>query len=469
MQINETLDEYHRIESSNIKCQEDRDYEIKKLKKQIRIVFNDYTHEIRMKKFSELYEIYSLISFEDDDNELLGKLNFNEQDLDSIYAEYIDKPFMEDSKDINMWDIAASRDFFHLSNKSDYELTNKFTEVFDLPDKVDVNEVRSSYKMIGYMLEALWECIFQKNLTYLQSNNDSVNENRNKPCDEINKYYNKNWSLYILINYINIYLSQLEDEGKTSEKKFSDLTTDEKIDILSETSDLCVYMLDNCLFGDSQRKNSWSLKLPKMKISGDIQLPRVIATSNLISYIFECKSMKTIRRNKYYKDMEFSVQQIYRSILKNINIYDAMEAYLEANDNNYIVKYKNSSFYPKVVVLFILSIIQEVIKKALTQKGHNIFYKLSNKYRDSGMTEKAIFTKVEKDARSYMRIYHYLEDPRPITLTRKIDKLNEWLADLNKLRFGVLDEYLFNLAQILAVSYEEEIVTKIKINNKPRL
>jgi len=472
MQLGNIFKKYQKIQLSNIECQVDRDNKIIEIKEYIRRAFKDYTYEKRMEKFLELYEIYSLFSPEDEDGELLlGELEFNKQDLDSKYIEYIDKPSAWDEGDADEWGIAANRELLYSkTTSSDYELTNKFAEVFGLPDKADEKEVRSSYRMISYMLEALWECIFQKNLTFLQSSNDSIGKNTNKPCDEISKNYNKNWSLYALINYINIYFLQLEDKGEIRERKFSDLTSDEKIDMLSETNDLCVYILDNCLYGDSQRKNSWDAKLSKIKINRDARLPRVIATSNLVSYIFECSSMKAARKNKYYKDIDSSVRQIYRKTLEGVDIYAAMEAYLEANDNNYIVKYKNSSIYPKVALLFVLSLIQEVIKKALTQKTHNIFYKLSSKYRDSGMTEAAILAKVKKDAKSYLHIYHYFDEPSRITLKRKIDKLNRWLADLNQLRFGVLDEYLFTLAQTLSASYEEETITRIKIKkNKPHL
>jgi len=128
-----------------------------------------------------------------------------------------------------------------------------------------------------------------------------------------------------------------------------------------------------------------------------------------------------------------------------------------------VVKYKNHLISPKVVFIFSILIFQEVVKKALTQSRNNIFYILNKKYRDNGLTEEHIMRRIRKDAKAYKLIYCYFDKPTNTTIKSKEKKLNSWLTKLNKLRFGVFDDYLFNLSDATQLSLIETTETSIKI------
>ena len=117
--------------------------------------------------------------------------------------------------------------------------------------------------------------------------------------------------------------------------------------------------------------------------------------------------------------------------------------------------------------MFIISVIQEVVRKALTQSRNNIFYNINKQSRDNGLSEKIIITKIKIDAKAYMHIYHYFDKPKSSsTIKNKEKELNKWLEELNKLRYGVLDDYLFDLAEAAQISFEETTVTSIKTSRK---
>ena len=141
---------------------------------------------------------------------------------------------------------------------------------------------------------------------------------------------------------------------------------------------------------------------------------------------------------------------------------------MNKNDKeNIVVKYNKHRLSPSTILIFAISVIQNVIKKSLTKDRKNIFHVIKGKGdRDGGISEKNIIEMIKKDVASYKLIFHYFDNPVHATIKNKEKKLNAWVKELMKLRLGVLDDYLLKLAETTQISFEETIVTTIKTSKK---
>ena len=150
--------------------------------------------------------------------------------------------------------------------------------------------------------------------------------------------------------------------------------------------------------------------------------------------------------------------------MRGLPLYDAITLYIDQkkDDENTFIKYKNHFLDPKLIFIFSISIFQEIIKKALTKGQDNLFFRLGGNYRDDGLTEKKITAKINKDAKAYMLIYNYFETPTKSTRNKKEKKLNVWLKELHKLTYGVLDDYLFDLADASGLEFKETQMSTMK-------
>jgi hypothetical protein len=244
----------------------------------------------------------------------------------------------------------------------------------------------------------------------------------------------------------------------------SDLTDDKKKEIIGNTDELCEYILETYILNAKQSKGTSERWIPKPKTQKEIQLSHIIATSELVSYIFEYKLMPVKAKNAYLKKAEEIVEDIYNNLINNDRLYKEIKLHIEENINEEkLIKYNNELLSPRTVFVLVISIIQEVVRRTLTQSRNNIFNYINKQSRDKGLDEKSIMDKVKKDATSYIKIIHYFEKPVSATIKKKKDQLNIWLEELNKLRIGVLDEYLFNLAEATQISFEEITQTSISI------
>ena len=73
---------------------------------------------------------------------------------------------------------------------------------------------------------------------------------------------------------------------------------------------------------------------------------------------------------------------------------------------------------------------------------------------------------IKKDVEIYELIYYYFKKPGRETIKNNKRELNTWIKELNKLRIGVLDDYLFELAETTPISFEETVVRTIKTSKK---
>lgn len=375
-----------------------------------------------------------------------------------------------------------------LQNKSSEEYSNYFSEMFDLwldtaeektttsstsqqqtltPDDeigfskiLDFSSIFCTNKLdedkiiIERILGVLWNHLLQDKLVSSIFIKD----------DETYKYSFKNWPLYELINQITKTINQTINEGKSDKNKFSALKEHEKNDVLENTDKVCKYILDTIILSLAENKKTSINWFPKLKASEAIKLPHIIATSDLVGYILDYKFMTTKKRKSYLEDAKKCVEDIYNNLIKGNLLYDAIESYINDNDKEVtIIEYKKNLFSPQAVFIFIVSIIQEVTRKTLTQSRYNIFYTINKNYRDTGLDEAMLLQRIKKDSKTYLLFLHYLDNPVPATIKKKEEKIILWLEALDKLRFGIFDDYLSTLAKSTKISFDETTVTSIKI------
>ncbi len=364
------------------------------------------------------------------------------------YSKYFSEMF-------DMWLVATKEETSSTSHQK--PLThNKKTEVSKLIDFSSIshaNKLHEEKKIIEYILGVLWEHILQNKLMFFIFKEDNKNY----------KYTHKNWPLYELLNQISNTINQIVHEGKSKEIKNSSLSQDDKEDVIANTEELCQHILETYILGLKQSKKTSIKWFPELKTNKDIQLPHIIATSDLVSYMFDYKLMSTKKRNNYLKDAKNCVENIYNKLINGNILYNAIESYINENDKeDIVVEYKKHLLSPRTVFIFIISIIQEVVRKTLTQNRNNIFYTINKNFRDTGISEEALINKIKKDAKAYMQILYYLEKPVSVTIKNKEKKLKEWFKELEKLRYGIFDDYLSTLDKATKISFDETVKTSIK-------
>lgn len=329
-----------------------------------------------------------------------------------------------------------------------------FSKILDFSSIFPANKLDEDKKIIESILGLLWNHLLQDKLVSSIFIKD----------DKTYKYSFKNWPLYELINQITKTINQTINDGNSIKNKFSALKEHEKNDVLENTDKVCKYILDTIILSLAENKKTSINWFPKLKASEAIKLPHIIATSDLVGYILDYKFMSTKKRKSYLEDAQKCVEDIYNNLIKGNLLYDAIESYINDNEKEVtIIEYKKNLFSPQAVFIFIVSIIQEVTRKTLTQSRYNIFYTFNKNYRDTGLDEAMLLQRIKKDSKTYLLILHYLDNPVPTTIKKKEEKIILWLEALDKLRFGIFDDYLSTLAKSTKISFDETTVTSIKI------
>ena len=428
------------------------------------------------KYFSQLFDIW-LVAMAT--TRSIHIFPFNDKNLDEKYKIYREQTTFFENKEQEMPIAAAPPDLPKSDSKESLSENKRKQTVAKLLNfsSIRVKDLYESKKIIEDGLNELWLCIFQKKLSFLSLN--SEDDNNKKECSEIDEYFHKNWPLYELINQISRTIYQVGEDGKNQKTKITNLKEFEKNNLIENTEQVCQYILETYILDSkhtldlfaAKRKNSSINWFPKLETSKEILLPHIIATSDLVSYIFEYKLMSPRLKNEHLKKVKKNVVDIYNKLIQGNILYDAIDSYLNYNKEEDIIvtKYKAHILCPKIVFIFVISIIQEVIRKILTQSRNNIFHNILNQKRDKGFDKDAILTKINKDVKSYMLIYRYYDNPVSQTLKKKEQQLNTWVIELNKLRYGVLDDYLFDLAEAAQISFKETTETSINTQKKGTL
>lgn len=456
------IDKYQQIKLSNTGCVELQEENIYNLKEEIRESFKNLSLNEISEKFSELFQVWSAFSDEDLSVNVLG---YDKKKIELKYKEYMDLfSLLLPHKDDEL--IAASIRF----EDSTTESKLRKLQLLDFADEKIIKNVIASKEITEYMLEILWDCLFQNNLASIDDAEAHLNKKEDIDCSEFERNYRKDWVLYELINQVKRYITKLTKEGNIKREAFSALKEDQQVDILSNSSDMCEYILDQYIANDTTIPECIRKWIPKVEIerNKDLLLSNIIITSDLVGYMFEYKLKTTIQKNKLKNEAHQLVHQLYKRLVNGNVIYDAMFNYVEALEEDYIVTYNHKAFYPKVVFNFFLSIIQEVIRQTLTKRNDNIFNQLNGSHRDDGLSEKKIISRVKNDAKKYFLMYVYFNKPVQSTFKKKRAELNSWIESLNTLRFGVLDEYLFELSQATKISYKVKTVTEV-VTIKPKM
>ncbi len=322
-----------------------------------------------------------------------------------------------------------------------------------------VEELKDSEKIIKYTLEVLWKYIFKAKLEFLSP---TTNTNTNNFSTN-NNHYNQNWPLYELINQIGNTLDSTSQQGRNKEIIISNLTEEEKNELIANSEVFCNYVLDVYILNSDklQAKEKW---LPVLKNSKEVQLSHIIATSNLVGYIFNYKLMRDTKRTNYIHQVETSIHVIFEKLIHHNIIYDAMRSYIEKyKEKETVVTYKRKDFSPKIILIFIIAIIQEVVTQALTKNILNIFYTIKGGTRLKGMDEKTIIKKIKEDSEIYMLFYSYLKDTSPETNSRNKKSIEIWIENLNNLKFGILDDCLHELSEATQISFEKTEGVKLTV------
>ena len=438
MDYGKIIEDYQKILKEHEDCEKTLNEEYKKLTQKIKESLREASlaensQEIFSQHFSELFEIW-----------LFSTENANDIHI-SLNNTKSSKPSLKTPKTQNMLYLQKQKDISKWLNFS----TIKQTEC--LPE---------SQEVIEYMLSEIWQYIFKRHLEFL-----SPGSNKNtKECSKQNEYFHQNWPLYELINQISKTIDKITKEGVSEKEEISRLPQHKKNSVLENSESLCNHILETYILGSTQikEKEKW---LPELKNQKNTQLHHIIITSELISYFFNYKLKETTEKNEYLKKAKDGICDIYSNLMRgNEILYHAMDAYIKKINEEYvIVRYKSQLLCPKIVFIFTLSIIQEIVKKSLTQPRKNIFYVIDERYRANGISEKSIVSKVEKDIKAYKLIYHYFDNPVSATIKKKEEKLNAWVEKLGNLSYGALDDCLLELTAATKISFEETTVTSIKL------
>jgi len=465
MNYKKIIEDYQKILTLCGDCQDSRKDEYIEFIRNIKASLKGKSFKDYSQYFSELFDIWLLAS-ETERN--INILPFDEALLDRKDKKYKEQtsifPLLIQDEDA----IAASRNQEPPNETYDpekYDREKRVIKLLEFSSLSEINTLHETQAILEIVLSELWLHIFQGRLIFLSYEADKDKYKNSK----IDKYFHKNWPLYELINQISRTIEEIIQEGEVQKRNFSNMYGDDKSSIVENTNKMCKYILETYILHPVKNMDTYEDWLPTLNSSKEINLPYIIATSDLVSYMFEYKLMPLKRKNSYLQKIKQNVENIYNHLMKDDILCSAIDSYIYENDKkdqDIIVRYKKHLLSPKTILVFIISVIQEVVRKSLTQSRNNIFFTIKGISRDTGLSEKSIMDKVKKDTKSYMLIFHYFDKPVSATIKSKEKKLNTWIEELNKLRYGVLDDYLFDLAQAAQISFEETTVTSIKTSKK---
>lgn len=458
MDYKKIIEEYQAIQALCGDCKSSQKENSKKLIRDIKESLKDKSFQEYSQLFSELFDIW-LVSTETTPD--INIFPFDDQVLDKKYKEYREQTSIFPISLKDDLPIAASKKLptYELKEKSIEDRQKRVDKLLDFSSISQPDILPKSRAIIEYTLSELWSHIFQNRLAFLNLEDDK----REKEHLKIDKYFHQNWPLYELMNQISKTVDTIIQEGKDQRIKIASFDLFQKEEVIANTEEMCQHILETHVLG-KQPSSKW---IPQLSTYKEIQVSHIIATSDLVSYMFKYKLMSKKKQTNYLEEVNKSVENIYNNLICRNVLYDAICSYINENDKEEIViNYKNHLLSPRIILMFIISIIQEVVRKALTQSRNNIFHNINGQSRDKGLSEKFIITEIKKDAKAYMHIYHYFDKPVSATIKKKEKQLNEWIQELNKLRYGVLDDYLFDLAEAAQISFEETTVTSIKTSRK---
>ncbi len=469
MNYKKIIEEYLEIQVKYRDSERSQEHNYRKLTQDIKESLENKSSQEYSQYFSELFDIW-LVATEESTN--INIFPFDDQVLNKKYKEYKEETsafsiLSQDTLPIatpREYPIAASRKgpIFRIQKHLKDDRKERVAKLLDFSSISQTDKLYGTQKIIEYVLGELWSHIFQNGLVFLNLEDD---KNKKKHV-KIDKYFHQNWPLYELMNQISKTVDEIIQEGKDQKIKISSFDLFQKEDIVANTEEICQHILETYILG----KESSSKWIPELSTYKEIQLSNIIATSDLVSYMFEYKLMPAKKKNNYLREVKKSIENIYNNLICGNVLYDAIASYINDNDNEeIIVEYNKHLLSPRIVLIFIISVIQEVVRKSLTKSYDNIFYTINKKFRDEGRVEELMLAKIKNDAKSYTLIYHYFDKPTSETIKNKEKKLNIWLKELNKLRYGVLDDYLFDLAEAAQISFEETTVTSIKTSKKMTL
>ena len=433
MNIDKILKDLNQLNAQKDECKKECSESIRSQGKGLNATIKNFLQDKSRKEYSEYFsQIFNMwITLEEEYSEI-NITPFNEESLDERYKEYTTPVYTQ------------------VERKSIEPI--KLTKVKKKQDKI----------VLEYILQLMWPRIFKESFKIL---NSKINISHIKSISN-------NWLLYELINQISKAMHEIQEASKV-DVKLSSLSETEMTDLIIDTDEICTYILDACMMSSQKNQSNKLVYFPELNIDKKLQVSNILAESIFVSYIFKCKQMGTKNRNIYKKNVNKAVIDIYTKLTKNNFLYNAIEAYIkDDNPNETIIKYENHLISPRIIFIFVISIIQEVIKKSLTQSRHNIFYTIKNRdgkmptKRDTGLSEKDIMSIIKNDVKGYESIYLYFDNPTSETLKKKKEKLNAWIMNLNKLRYGVIDDYLFELYIASEISFKEEISTNITLSKK---
>ncbi len=435
MSIDKILKDFSQINTQRNKCKKDCDESITGLTNELKASIKSSLQNKSRQEYSEYFsQVFDMWATHEETFPNINITPFDEEALDEKYKKYTSV----------------------VSNKVKKKST-KPTE----PTEVANDTQKLNKPILEYMLLRIWPNIFKESYKLLNSKISIA---------EIKTTAN-NWLLYELINQISKTISNMRDTSK-NEVKLSSLNSDDIIDLIANTDDICKYILDSCMLAFSKKSSPKIAWFPKLNINKNLQVSNILAKSILVSFMFQHRQMGTIARNIYLSDINTCITDIYVELTNNNFLYNAIETYMkDENPDETIGMYKNQLISPRIIFIFVISVIQEVIKKALTQSKHNIFYVTKDSKnvsgltkRDTGLREKDITSEIEKAIEGYKSIYYYFDTPTLETSKKKVKKLNEWIKELNKFRYGVLDDYLFELYRAGEISFEEITTTKTTLS-----
>ena len=438
MNYKKLIEDYKVSQELCRNCEKSQEEHYKNLTQNIKESLQGKSPEEYSEYFSELFDIWLVIT------ETATDINidlFNDHKLDKINKKQ--KP-LEGLSNTNEED-----------NRKD-----RVRKLLDLSSVSEIHTLHPTKKIIENTLNELWSNIYKNQLTLF--NFDNVK----KGDIDINQYFHRNWPLYELINQISKPINQIIKKGEIQKIKFSDFDDEKKIDIVANTEEVCNYLLKSYILNSQENKNmKW---FPQLKTYKEIQLPYIITTSNLVSYIFKYKLKSTTEKNEHLSYVKVIVENIYDNILPKNGLYDGIEEHMNQNyEEDIVIKYNNHLLSPRTILIFVISIIQDVVKLSLTKNRKNIFRIIKKRgYRDGGLSEQRIIDMIKKDVEIYELIYYYFKKPGRETIKNNKRELNTWIKELNKLRIGVLDDYLFELAETTPISFEETVVRTIKTSKK---
>ncbi len=382
MEYKKIIEEYQAIQKVYEECESSEEKQYQQLIQKIEESLKEKSQEELSKEFSYLFDIWLIA-------------NASESLEDEIYNEGLfnnglnEKPVSE-------------------TQKIQFEIQKeKVVKFLDFKTISQTDTLLGSQKIIEYILNILWLKIFKQTLTEL-----AIDESYTTNFATIEKYFHQNWPLYELINQINTTINQMSQHGTSREIKISDLTESEKNEVLENTDEICRNILETYILDIKKNKTSARKWFPLFTTYRETKLNYILATSELVSYMFEYELMSTKDKKIHREKVQKNIYNIYNNLIYDNILYTAIESYINTYDKkDIIVKYKNHLFSPRTILVFTIAIIQEIIKKSLSQSRKNIFFTINGKYRDKGLTEKEIISKIKRDKEKYMLIYHYLDKP----------------------------------------------------------